>query len=164
MVSGTGTFVFDVLFHDCIVCISFSLLLIYCFSESTTTVSRSQTSDLDSLGEVEYKGVIKLVAGYTPPLSCREHMLQVSKSHRNNIPTLLPSPSIMSYYHFKDLPSLLPDVSDISGIVNDCVLVAESRCQHLPSSVPKLTPDEALSIATYSYDLGFADRYLFTKK
>lgn len=30
----------------------------------------------DGLEHVSYQGVIKLVADYRPPLTCREHMLQ----------------------------------------------------------------------------------------
>lgn len=72
------------------------------------------------------------MGGYTPPFSCREHMLQ-------------------------DLPNVFVGISEISRIVDDCILVVESRLQHLSSNTPKLTPDEALAIAAYSYDLSFAD-------
>ncbi len=87
---------------------------------------------IEGLKDVGYKGVIKLVDGYKPPLSCRDHIL-------------------------KDLPSLFVNVTEISQIVADCVLVAESRLQHLPSYITRLTPDEAVALAAYSYDLGFSD-------
>ncbi len=77
---------------------------------------QAQTTNMEGLGEIGYKGIIKLVEGYRPPLSCRDHILQ-------------------------DLPSLFIDVADIHQIGKDCILVAESRLQHLPPNIPKLTPD-----------------------
>jgi hypothetical protein len=49
-----------------------------------------------------------------------------------------------------DLPSILEDVPAISLIVKECMLVAESHLEHHPSSIMRLTPDEALAIAAYA--------------
>ncbi len=85
----------------------------------------------EGLEEVEYRGVIKLLQGYTPPSSCKSHML-------------------------KDLPSILK-IKEMESITDECTMVAESRLQHLPDGVPRLDTDKALAIAAYTYDLGFAN-------
>ncbi len=104
-------------------------------SDSSTSkispISRAQQQSLDGLSAVRYKGVIKLVEGYEPPLSCSEHMLQ-------------------------DLPNVL-SLKDILGLVEDCIQVAESCLQHLSAGVPRLSLDQALAVAAYSYDFGFSN-------
>ncbi len=42
--------------------------------------------------------------------------------------------------------------------MEDCILMAESRFEHHPSDIPRLTEDKAFAIATYSYDLGIEDK------
>ncbi len=93
--------------------------------------SRVEQQALDGLDAVRYKGVIKLVEGYRPPLSCFEHIL-------------------------RDLPKVF-NLKDIEHIAKECVTVAESCLQHLPAGFPRLTLDQAISIAAYSFDLGFND-------
>lgn len=86
----------------------------------------------EGLDDVTYKPIIKLVGEYKPPHSCRDHMLS-------------------------DLSQIL-EIYEISSIVDECALVAESRLEHLPSDIPRITFDEALAIAAYSFDLGLEDK------
>ncbi len=91
---------------------------------------RTQLLNLDGLDEVKHKPIIKLVDGYKPPHSCREHILN-------------------------DLPSVFVNVDGIPSLVDDCILSAEENLTQLPSNIPRLTNDEALAIAAYSCDTGF---------
>lgn len=88
-----------------------------------------------ALGEVGYVSAIKLVASYIPPKSCRDHMLE-------------------------DLPPVLEGVSCLEHIVAESVKIAESRLQHLQHlqllqpGIRALEVDEAIAIASYTFDLG----------
>lgn len=98
---------------------------------SASTMPLSVHMDpIEAISDVGYKGVIKLLAGYAPPLACHEHMLQ-------------------------DLPLALAGVADIAFIVEQSQKVALSCIQRLPASVPKLEVNKAVAIASYTYDLGF---------
>jgi hypothetical protein len=81
---------------------------------------------------VTYRPISNLVHGFKPPNSCRDHILH-------------------------DLPSILVDVLDIPSLIKECGSVTESCLEHLPPNIPRLTFDEALAIAAYSYDLGMED-------
>jgi hypothetical protein len=88
--------------------------------------------NLEGLDDVTYKPISNLVHGFKPPNSCHDHILQ-------------------------DLPSIFVDIPEIPSIVEECSLVTESCLEHLPPNIPRLTFDEALAIAVYSYDLGMED-------
>ena len=85
---------------------------------------------MDGLGKVGYVGIIKLMTGYHPPFSCYDHMIQ-------------------------DFPSLLNGLTDIKFITEEAKLFAEDRLSHLPINVKRLSLDEAIAIAAYTFDLGF---------
>ncbi len=94
---------------------------------------QSRISSLEGMDDVGYKPIIKLVGGdYKPTRSCHDHILN-------------------------DLPSIFVDVPNIPSILKECMMVAESRLEHLPSDIPRLTEDESLAIAAYSFDLGIAE-------
>ena len=83
-----------------------------------------------ALSEVRYVPPIKLVAGYNPPKSCQDHMRE-------------------------DLPAVLEGVSCLDLIVTESVKIADSCLLHLPPGVPALDVDEAVAIASYTFDLGY---------
>ncbi len=93
-------------------------------------------SNIDAIGHVGYVGVIQLIGGYEPELSCREHML-------------------------RDLPGVLQSprgnlVRKIPFIVDECSRIAEDRLNRLAGGKGlMLRPNEALAVVSYTYDLGF---------
>lgn len=100
---------------------------------TTSTFERAPTRREElrnELSQVRYVGVLKMVSGYNPPKSCRDHMME-------------------------DLSIVLDGCSQISLIIDESMRVAESCLQHVSGNVPKLPEDEALAISAYTYDLGF---------
>lgn len=83
----------------------------------------------DTLDRIACMGELRLLASYQPPLSCREHLL-------------------------RDLPTALPLVYDIGFITRQCVNISTSCLARLPAGVLRLSADQALAIAAFSYDLG----------
>jgi hypothetical protein len=86
------------------------------------------------IAHVHYVGVLRLTAAFVPPHTCREHMLA-------------------------DLPPVLPAVTQMDLIADECAEIAADRLGRLPADkypgVPVLPPDQALAIVAYTYDLGF---------
>ena len=74
--------------------------------------------------KVGYVGIIKLMEGYHPPLSCYDHMLQ-------------------------DLPLSLNGLADIKFITEESKIFAEDRLVHLPLNEKRLSFDEAIAIGLY---------------
>ena len=68
--------------------------------------------------------------GYHPPLSCFDHMKN-------------------------DLPLSLNGLGDIDLITEEAKIFAEDRLAHLPINEKRLSLDEAIAIAAYTFDLGF---------
>ena len=93
----------------------------------------SSASISRSIGHVQYVGVIQMIEGYHPPLTCREHML-------NDLPGVLLSPK-------GTLAGKIP------FIVDECARIAEDRLHRLPAGTPELEPNEALAVVSYTYDL-----------
>ena len=91
---------------------------------------RIQRMGIEGVGNVRYVGVIKLMSGYHPPLSCCDHMIQ-------------------------DLPLSLHGLGDIHHIIDESKKFAKDRLAHLPLNEKKLSLDEAIAIAAYTFDLGF---------
>ena len=58
----------------------------------------------------------------------------------------------------QDLPMALEGVSLIKEIVRESIKIANSRLTFLPTGVPRLALDEAVAIASYTYDLGFKSK------
>ena len=86
--------------------------------------------DAEGLNNVEYKGVVELIEGYSPPRSCVDHILS-------------------------DLPQVLIGIENhIQPIVNQSILIAEDRIQRINGGII-LSKDEAIAIASYSFDLGY---------
>ncbi len=81
-----------------------------------------------------YMGVISLLKDYKPERSCREHML-------TDLPKVLHSPQ-----------GTLE--KKIALIVGESERIAEDRLQRLPEGTPRLTPDQALAVVSYTYDVG----------
>jgi hypothetical protein len=79
------------------------------------------------VGDVGYRGVIQLLDSYKPPRSCRAHVEE-------------------------DFPRLVS--GDIAFILGECVEIVTSRLRHLAATDVKLSPDEALAVCLYTYDLG----------
>lgn len=79
--------------------------------------------------QTEYRGVISIVASYTPPHSCSHAMLH-------------------------DLKAVLPQVVRMDFIARECVTKAETVLQRLPPGVVKLPMDMAVAVSAYTYDLG----------
>jgi len=75
--------------------------------------------------------VLKLVDSYVPPRSCREHLLS-------------------------DVPLVLPAVQQhqLSLIVEESQRIASDRLSRLPPGALRLSADEALAVAAYTFDLG----------
>lgn len=96
-----------------------------------THTSRTLANLTKELSRVEYRGVVAMVAGYTPERTCKDHMLA-------------------------DLPPVLKGLGDIALITAEAVRIAESRLQRLPAGVAKLAFDEAVAVAAYTYDLGMS--------
>lgn len=101
----------------------------------TISMGGSSASVSRSIGHVQYLGVIQMIEGYQPPLTCREHML-------NDLPGVLVSPK-------GTLAGKMP------FIVEECVRIAEDRLQRLPAGTPVLESNEALAVVSYTYDLNF---------
>jgi hypothetical protein len=97
---------------------------------TNSNIIRRGNMMIEGIHKVEYVGVLRLVKGYVPERSCVNHILS-------------------------DLANGLPGIGDINLIVEEGVAIAEDRLARLPASVPILSQDEAIAIATYSYDLGF---------
>ena len=101
-------------------------------SGSTCSISSLSGPDLShQLLSTEYRGVISIVASYTPPHSCFHAMMY-------------------------DLKAVLPEVVRMDFIAKECVIKAESVLQRLPPGVHKLPVDMAVAIAAYTYDLGIS--------
>ena len=81
----------------------------------------------EGVENIVYVGVIQLMEGYHPPLPCCDHMI-------------------------KDLPLSLEGIGDIDIITKESIRFAENR---LPANVKRLSSDEAIAIAAYTFDLGF---------
>ena len=81
---------------------------------------------VDSL---EYRAVLMSLDSYLPPNTCREHMCQ-------------------------DFPEALPEVQQLAYIVEESLLVAADRLSCLPPDARRLTEDEALAVAAFTFDLG----------
>ena len=111
-----------------------SLRLLYfhflalCMYFSQLQLSKNEYDRL-ALPDVGYVSPIELVAGYEPPKSCSMHILE-------------------------DLPKVLDNVSCLEFIVAESAKIAQSRLQFLPTSIPVLDMNEAIAIASYTYDLG----------
>ena len=88
-----------------------------------------------SIGHVQYVGVLQMIEGYGPPLTCREHMLK-------DLPRVLQSPKGTLAVKFP-------------FIVEECERIAEDRLQRLPAGTPALESNEALAVVSYTYDLNF---------
>jgi hypothetical protein len=84
--------------------------------------------DPSRIGDIAFRGVIKLVNSYIPPKTCRDHMRD-------------------------DLRFLLVGV-DIEFVLSECIMMAESRLEQLRPTSPRLCDDEALAVVSYTYDLG----------
>ena len=85
--------------------------------------------DSDGITNLEYKGVIALIKGYSPPHSCVDHILS-------------------------DLPGVLIEIrAHIPYIVNESIMIAQDRLQRIKEGGIILSEDEAIAIASYSYDL-----------
>jgi len=89
-----------------------------------------QPQSFESIGKVGYVGVLKLSTGFTPPKSCSEHLRS-------------------------DMPGIMPEVNQIDFITQESVTIAQDRLQALPPTEKRLSPDQAVAIAAYTYDLGF---------
>ena len=83
-----------------------------------------------SIGSIEYKGLLKIPDSYLPPNSCKEHML-------------------------RDFPRALPRVQQLAFIVVESQRIASDRLSRSPPGTIRLTEDEALAVAAYTFDLGF---------
>jgi hypothetical protein len=79
------------------------------------------------IGDIGYRGMIQFLDSYSPPRSCHAHVKE-------------------------DLSQLI--TGDVSFILRECVDIAESRLQRLGSDDVRLSPDEALAVCLYTYDLG----------
>ena len=55
----------------------------------------------------------------------------------------------------QDFPQALPGVQQLAFIVEESQLVAADRLSRLPPGALRLTEDEALAVAAYTFDLGF---------
>jgi hypothetical protein len=88
-----------------------------------------------SIEHVEYMGVIQLIDGYQPELSCRQHMIR-------DLPAVLQSPGGTF-------------ARKIPFIVEECGRIAEDRMQRLPAGSTVLGPNEALAVVSYTYDLNY---------
>ena len=97
-------------------------------------VANQGDADIADIAHVHYVGVLRLTAAFVPPHTCREHMLA-------------------------DLPPVLPAVTQMDLIADECAEIAADRLGRLPADkypgVPVLPPDQALAIVAYTYDLGF---------
>ena len=99
------------------------------------SMGSSSASIHRSIGHVQYVGVIQMIEGYRPPLTCREHMLK-------DLPRVLQSPKGTLAVKFP-------------FIVEECERIAEDRLQRLPAGTPALESNEALAVVSYTYDLNF---------
>ena len=81
------------------------------------------------IGIIEYKGPLKVPDSYLPARSCEEHMLQ--------------------YF-----PLALPGVQQLALIVEESQRIASDRLSRLAMGALRLTEDEALAVASYTFDLG----------
>ena len=82
-----------------------------------------------SIASIEYKGLLTIPDSYRPPYSCREHILQ-------------------------DFPGALPGVRQLAFILEESQRIATDRLSRLPVEALRLTEDEALAVASYTFDLG----------
>jgi hypothetical protein len=87
-------------------------------------------SEAEALAHVEYVALLSVSGPYTPPLSCREHMLA-------------------------DLPAVMRDVPMLRHIVAECELISSDRLKRLPTGETRLSADEAFALAAYTFDVGF---------
>ena len=82
------------------------------------SMGSSSASIHRSIGHVQYVGVIQMIEGDGPPLTCREHMLK-------DLPRVLQSPKGTLAVKFP-------------FIVEECECIAEDRLQRLPAGTPAL--------------------------
>jgi hypothetical protein len=97
--------------------------------QSHAPISKSDESY--HLLQTDYRGVISIVASYTPLHPCSHAMLH-------------------------DLASVLPEVVRMNFIVQECVTKAESVLRRLPAGVQILPIDMAVAVAAHTYDLGIS--------
>jgi hypothetical protein len=94
-----------------------------------TAASRCQDSEETTL-HIDYVPVLDFIAGYRPELSCKEHLL-------------------------RDVGPAMNEMPLFERVVEDCDQIARSRLLRIPANAPdRLTPDGALAVVLYSYDLG----------
>jgi DnaJ-class molecular chaperone len=105
-----------------------NMLLQFNINGFTHTEPVRTNTNLQAIGEVEYRGVIALVNSFEPPNSCQQHMCN-------------------------ELASLMPAIN-MTFILRESSLIAESRLERLKSSSVRLSYDEALAVVSYTYDLG----------
>ena len=94
---------------------------------SSLSVSAPLRNHLQPLLHTEYRGVIAIVVGHAPSLSCAQCMLQ-------------------------QLAAVLPEVVRMDLIVQECTRKLESL-QHAALALPL---DMAFAIVAYTYDLGLS--------
>ena len=109
--------------------------LFYQLSQSKISLLSSQQGnithiDAEGLINVEYKGVLTLINGYLPPRSCVDHILS-------------------------DLSEVLIGIQNIQLIANESREIARDRMQRINEGNIILSEDEAIAIASYSFDLGY---------
>ena len=54
-----------------------------------------------------------------------------------------------------DLPSVFPAVTQLQMIVEESEQISQNRLSCIPAGVPVLTPDQAIAICSYTFDLGY---------
>ena len=85
---------------------------------------------LESIGIIEYKGLVNLPDSYRPPYSGKEHML-------------------------RDFPGALPRPQQLAVVAEESQVIASDRLSRLSVGTLKLTEDEAFAVAAHTFDSGF---------
>jgi len=99
-------------------------------TESQAPVVVNHNRRADGIESVGYAGALTIASSFTPSEPCDAIV--------------------------RALAPTLPAVQRLDFIVEDCKQIARSRLLHLPSGITRLSDDEALAAAVYSYDLGMS--------
>jgi hypothetical protein len=81
------------------------------------------------IGSIGYVPVLQLVDGYQPPKPCLAHLHELPQALTNAVPQM-------------------------KRVLTESVRIANDRLQRLPADTVRLSADQALALAVYTFDLG----------